>query len=566
MALDIAQLKIKLKDLVSSPMKKINQTIDKQRDKWKKNEHQAEKSSRKIKNSLRSVSSASRLLSAKGGLSSFSNAARLGASSSSLLAGGAILAGVGVYKLGSALIQSSKELENNKRLAANIFAGTPQQINKVTASATALSKTFKTDYTQTLQAADQISRDFGINTQDSFKLIERSLLTSSDPSKLLGQIQTATNSLKGLGLSASQQIALTAQAAQLGVGDQLPAFVNSFAASLPKLSGEVKSILDNSFGQGFTTGLKDDIKNGRKTVVDGIKSISKATAGLSLSKRANIARQVFGDDSQEALRLLSKVGGFENGLDAINQKGGTFSRSLSKQLQLEKDIAAQQLKMSESWSAIGDKLKVAGLNAKLYLYKGLNAVAGAASRVSSALSNAFNSVKNKAIELRQQAIDNNPAIKQGRILFKEFQEAQQAGKGADFAKNLEGRINATGLGSVLNAKQLLQKFQQGNNFLTGIKKLQGFGAADGVDGLGTVDNLNSKEFGFDEPTKNGLNAGIDSIVGGGQQVKNINVTIEKMTGIETLVSSVQEAIPDMEKGLLDSLMRVLRGAEINISR
>jgi len=77
--------------------------------------------------------------------------------------------------------------------------------------------------------------------------------------------------------------------------------------------------------------------------------------------------------------------------------------------------------------------------------------------------------------------------------------------------------------------------------------------------LSDTPSLNNK-------SKSELSNGINSIVTGGSQTRNVTVTIQKMVGIEQLISSVKEAIPDVEQTLMDGLVRVIQGTEVAINK
>lgn len=630
---DLAEFKIKLADLISPQLKKIQATFGMTKNAAQDFEKETNKGVTKTKNNLSQLNMIGRLGNARNGMAAFTSTTKLAAMGINPIIAGLGLAAVGALKLGGALLESSQLLQNNLQITNQLLGGNVNETKALTAQATALTKVYGGEYVDTVQTASKLSKQFGISTEQALGLIEKGFASGANVGgNMLQLLSDSANSFKNLGATADQQIAIIQQSVSAGVEDA-PKLLESFNKNLPNLGGDVKSLLDKNFGKGFTNTLKKHLETGEATAIHALTAISTAVGKTNLAPGSaeSLASQLFGDDSGNAVALLSNFSKFDTSLNSLVSKNAEFNGSKAQQLALEERLAATQLRSSKGFANLANNATMFGLRMKIALFDGLNlfgaifgeigrvvgAVGGFISRIASltgvttllktawnVLSGAFTMTWNvisgtvgglftfmgNAFTYINNLIDS--------VLGSTF--IQRVGAGFSALKDI--------IGGVLNF--LLTPIRRISDALGGIvstlKGLRDFdfsqikmGLSEIKSGLtGATDRersktpaINAKKVGQEiaseikvqekpadlfkasttdalmkQDTQSKLSGGMDSIVAGGKEVRNVTVTIQKLVAVETLNTTVAEAIQNTEKTLTDMLVRVLQGSEVALNR
>jgi hypothetical protein len=629
---DLAEFKIKLADLISPQLKKITNAFGMSKNAAQDFEKETNKGVTKTKNNLSQLNMIGRLGNARNGLAAFSSGTKLAAMGINPIIAGLGLAAVGALKLGGALLESSQLLQNNLQITNQLLGGNVTETKALTAQATALTKVYGGEYVDTVQTASKLSKQFGISTEQALTLIQKGFASGANVGgNMLQLLSDSANSFKKLGATADQQIAIIQQSVSAGVEDA-PKLLESFNKNLPNLGGDVKRLLDQNFGKGFTNTLKKHLETGEATAINALTAISTAVGktNLSAGTSESLASQLFGDDSGNAVALLSNFSKFDTSLNSLVSKNAEFNSSKAQQLALEERLAATQLQSSKGFTNLANKATIFGLKVKIALFEGLNfwgqwlgeiwrvgtAVGGFIARIASinplfiALKTSF-SVLGNAVITTFSTVYN---IARGLFTFigNAFEHINiliDNVLGSSFVQRVAAGFNSLKdiVGGVLNF--LLTPIRRISDALAGIvstlKGLRDFdfsqikmGLSEIKSGLtGTTDRdrsktqlINSKKVGQeiaseikiqDKPselfkasttdalmkqeTQSKLSSGMDSIVAGGKEVRNVTVTIQKMVAIETLNSTVAESVDNAQKTATDLLVRILQGAETSLN-
>lgn len=373
---DFATFKIKLKDLVSSQLDRVSKRFGIATKAASDFEGKTNKGLGKTNKKLSALNNLGRLAGARNGMAAFSSSSRFAAAGLNPVIAGIGLATVGAVKLGIALVESSTKLQSNLQITNQLLGGSAIETKNLTAQATALSNVYGDDYASTIQTASKLATKFGLDNASAFSLLKKGYASGANiGGDMLKTLEESAEAFKGLGTTANQQIAILQQSVSNGIKDT-PKLLESFNKNLPNLGGDVGRLLDQNFGKGFSSSLKKNLKTGETTAIQALKSISTAVGNTKLGKGAakGLAKQIFGDESGNAVQLLNNFSSFETNLDKLVSKNDSFNKSKSQQLELEQQLASAQLQSSKTFAKIGNKVKIVGIKMKIAFFKGFNAL------------------------------------------------------------------------------------------------------------------------------------------------------------------------------------------------
>lgn len=631
---DLTTFKIKIKEFVTPTLQKIGKGLDVTTKRFKKSNKQMDSSLKKItekfeklqtkidgldvpnelkkeleeinaemskldKSSAKGVGKSKkrfsalnkfgRLAGARNGMAAFRSGSLLAAAGINPIVAGVGLATVGAVKLGGALVSSSQKLENNLQITKQLLGGTLYQTKELTTQGTALSKVYGTDYKDNIQAAATLSKQFGISSSNAFKLIEKGYASGANISgSMLSTLNESAATFKKFGASANQQVAIIQQSISKGIEDA-PKLLESFNENLPNLGGDVKRLLDQNFGKNFTNTLKKNLASGQTTASEALKAISTAISQTPLAQGSaeSLAEQIFGDKSDSAVKLLSSFQSFNTNLDSLVTKNDRFNKTKIQQIQLEKQIAATQLKSSKKLTELGNKFKIYGLKIKLAFLNGISGIGGFIDKMipfgQSVLklgSNIYQLGKKtgafklifwplktlfKGVAATVEGLNYVTDKFLNSIISKTDKVNARVKKFAPLKPRKDEQQRSAALGlfkGVLPTKQettdpILKSLRAQSNIAKKIKKDKA--EADLFKTTADKPDLSPE-------SKNQLKSGLNSIVTGGTQTRNVTTNVNKLVAVESLFSSFKEAKQDIEAQASELLVRIIQGGEAIVNK
>lgn len=562
---------------IKTPTKRARKEIDKLEKKAQSLDKNGGKSINNFKSKARGLNSLGRAFKGKG-FSSIGSSLKFAGAGLNPITTGIGLAAIGAYKLGQAVSDASIKMQNNLEITSQFMKASEAETKGLTAQATALSKVYGGDYTETVKTAALLSKKFGISNAKAFDIIKEGYATGANlGGDFLKTIEGSAEAFKSLGLSARQQMAIMQQTTSNGIKNA-PKLLKAFNSNLPNLGGDVKRLLDQNFGSNFTTGLKERIANGETSIIEALGSISQAVNQTTLANGAaqNLAYQIFGDNSDNAVQFLNNFKSYETNLDRIVSKNSTFNRVKLRQFSLEKQIANSQLKSSKRIQGMNNQVKLLGLRIKATFYNNLGGIL-----------DFVDTVKRFGISLYNLS-ERLGIVKLGMGYLKTMYNGLAgllniATKGMDYISNkiggpklatqeeregfkkrglMKGSSYISPLNLSLNKKNSLVLASSNLNKATStLSKINRNNNQEKA-----FKALHSENKGLSNKAQSQLSGGINSITTGGSQVRNITVNVDKMNAIETLNSTIDEAKDNAGDKLLEVLVKVLQGSETALNR
>lgn len=500
--------------------------------------------------SKRSISSAFRALrgNAQGFLSLGTQVGGIG------LAFGAV--GAAVVGVGSHIAELTETMRKNRAVVQASFSGTPEQLESITVKATALSNSLGSDYNITVQAANQLTRQFGMSGDQAFALLKKGALAGANASgDMLEQLQSLGGEMSALGLNAEQQLALLGQAAKFGGADVLVASLQGFKDELADFGQGTTALLTDAFGKDFTSNFRKNVKSGKVGMQDALQTISEAFNKTSLSGREleNAIQDTFG-----AAGAQLGIGGIKNlqtlnlNLDQAVQKNGQLNQSIKAQMELDEQLAGSQARLAKTFEGFGAGLSKLWTNIKIGFYDMLSGFGDMVNEPLDRITKEVKKQQDKMIfadpkkwpEKIAQLADENAAY------FNKMADS----KGQDIVlSQVESGLSGVDSGvrkmfiEELKKRRVIQE-QTSTTELTKGKGTDFFKTKEGSDGTKSLDQ------------------GVNNIITGGKEMRNVTVNIDKMVGAEQIINSTKASPAELERMMLELLTRVIQNAELTLAK
>ena len=504
----------------------------------------------------------------------FSSGARaLQGSSRGLLNVGAQFGGVGlavgavgaaVVGLGSHIANVTKEMERNKTIIEQTFAGTPQQVEALTIKATGLSKAFGDDYNGTVQVANQLTRQFGISSDEAFGILKKGALAGVNASgKVLSQMQSLGSEMSTLGLNAEQQLTLLSQANRFGGADTLVIGLQGFKEELGDFGQGTTTLLNDAFGQDFTQTFRKNVQSAKIGMQEALQTVSKAFNKTTLSGEA-LEKAIMDTFGQAGAEM--GIGGIRNletlnlNLDKAVERNSALNSEVKEQMKLDEELAASQARLSKNFEGFGAQMSKLWTNIKIGAYDAISAFNEFATQSERTfwtdLSDAvFNPAGPMIRDMKKQQETLSSIADDYADMYNQVVDA----KGEAFA---EEQIRSRTSMDENSTKILLGELKKRRAAQPIIPEAEDTpGTSDFFSSDSTSNSSSSSSSGYKS-----LNSGVNNILTGGKETRNVSVTIEKMVGTEQIINSVKESVPELERMMLDMLTRVIGNAELTLAK
>jgi hypothetical protein len=271
------------------------------------------------------------------------------------------------------LVGITNDVRAEQQQLQQIFGVTGKALQEVTVQERAMAKVFKKDTEELAVAANNFGKAFGLNAADSLKLVEQGFVAGADASgEFIAQLREYGPQFQSAGLTAKQAIAFMSQTPKLGIFTDKGADVIKEATL--RLKEMPKAAQDALKGLGLSSvQIQKDLNSGAISSFDAIQKVSKAMAGASVQARQTAIADIFagpGEDAGE--KFLLQLGQMDLNLDNINKQAAKLNPKLNKQLSIEKQLAAEQVKFAAAFTGVASMFDNALSIVQLYAMRVVN--------------------------------------------------------------------------------------------------------------------------------------------------------------------------------------------------
>lgn len=229
----------------------------------------------------------------------------------------------------------------------------------------AVADSYDKDFKEVVEAANAMSKQFGISVQESLKLIEDGFAAGADVNgEFLENIKEYPAYFREAGLSASEFIAITTQANQAGIysdkGIDVIKEGNLRIREMTKATAEALEGIGISSKQ-----VQQDLADGSKTTFDIMQQVSEKLAEFpeSSSEVGTALADIFGGPGEDAgLQYILTLKDIDTNLDNVKDRAGELGKlqeeQLRSQVELENVIASVFDATGGSFESMTTKAKI----------------------------------------------------------------------------------------------------------------------------------------------------------------------------------------------------------------
>lgn len=235
----------------------------------------------------------------------------------------------------------------------------------------AVAESYDKDFKEVLEAANAMSKQFGISVQESLKLMEDGFAAGADVNgEFLENVKEYPAYFKEAGISASEFIAITTQANQAGIysdkGIDVIKEGNLRIREMTKATAEALDAIGISSKE-----AQKALADGSKTTFDIMQEVSEKLAEFpeSSSEVGTALADIFGGPGEDAgLQYILTLKDIDTNLDNVKDRAGELGRlqdeQLKSQIELENAIASV-------FDATGGSFESMTTSAKIFINNGI---------------------------------------------------------------------------------------------------------------------------------------------------------------------------------------------------
>lgn len=295
----------------------------------------------------------------------------------SLMANPVFLAVAGVAAAGAAFkwwYDYNAGLVEATRLTQQFTGKSGEDLKMYRSEVQAVSDFYGKDFRDTLMAANTLSKQFGITSEEAMTLVKDGLAYGGDVNgDFLDTLKEYPAYFKEAGISAEGFVAITTQAAKEGVfSDKGVDAIKEANLRLREMAASTASALD---GIGISSEqVQRDLQAGTKTTFEVMQEVSARLAELPDNAQSvgTAIADIFGGPGEDAgLQYLRTLKDISTEMDDVKAKAGDLARF--EEEQVESQIELEQA-LSGLFDATGGTFEEMTAKAKTFVNRGLAAI------------------------------------------------------------------------------------------------------------------------------------------------------------------------------------------------
>lgn len=295
-----------------------------------------------------------------------------------------ILSFLGIAGAGAAFkwwYDYNKGLEKATRLTQQFTGLTGDELKTMRTKVASLADAYEKDFSETLIGINAVAKQFGISFEESFELVKDGFIAGADANgEFIENIKEYPAYFKEAGISASEFIAITAQANQAGIySDKGIDVIKEGNLRIREMTKATAEAID---GIGLSSEqIKAELEAGLTTTFDVMKQISAKLAELPAdsAKVGTAIADIFGGPGEDAgLQYLITLKDIDTNLENVKNKAGELG-ALQEQ-QLNSQTALQQA-IANLFDATGGTFESLTASVKIFVYDTLASLINGISKV-----------------------------------------------------------------------------------------------------------------------------------------------------------------------------------------
>lgn len=267
-----------------------------------------------------------------------------GATLLTLLANPVFLAIAGIAAAGTAFkfwFDYNRGLVEATRLTQQFTGKSGDDLKAYRNEVQAVADTFNKDFKEVLVSTNAVSKQFGISQDEALTLVKDGFIAGADANgEYLETLKEYPAYFKEAGVSASQFVAITAQAGKSGIYSDKA--VDTIKEGNLRIREMTKATADALTGIGLNyKELQTNLQNGSMTTFDVMQKVSEKLNELPESSAAvgTAIADIFGGAGEDAgLQYLKTLKDIDTDLDSVKDKAGQLGKLQEEQLRSQADL------------------------------------------------------------------------------------------------------------------------------------------------------------------------------------------------------------------------------------
>ena len=268
----------------------------------------------------------------------------------------------------------NKGLVEATKLTKDFTGLTGDELKAVRNEVQAVADTYDKDFREVMEAANALSKQFGISFQESMQLIEDGFISGADVNgEFIENIKEYPAYFKEAGISASEFIAITSQANQAGIYSDKG--IDVIKEGNLRIREMTKSTADALNAIGISSKeVQQSLADGSQTTFDIMQQVSEKLAEFpeSSTEVGTALADIFGGPGEDAgLQYILTLKDIDTNLDNVKDRAGELGEiqeeQLRSQIELENIIASV-------FDATGGSFESMTAKAKIFVNDGIIAI------------------------------------------------------------------------------------------------------------------------------------------------------------------------------------------------
>lgn len=296
---------------------------------------------------------------------------------------GVLLVAVTVFQEVSAAlnasIETAKEFNEVQKQIATTQQLTQEALEDSSGTIVAISRTYQQESREIANAANTLTKEFGIGLPNALALIEAGFRKGADAQgDFLDQLREYPAQFAAAGGNAQQFLDILIRAQQEGIySDKGIDAVKEFGLRIREQTKATRDALTNAFGEKFTTELFAGLNNGSITTVQALQRVGKGLQDTSLTaeQTQRVIADTFGGPGEDAgLRFLQLLGDIDGELQDVTKSTNQYQSQ-------QQELFISNEELAQSQAALAKELVNTGTEFTLLKNRALTFINEAAARV-----------------------------------------------------------------------------------------------------------------------------------------------------------------------------------------
>lgn len=271
------------------------------------------------------------------------------------------------YDYNKGLVEATKRTKDLTGLSGNELKGVRNEVQAVADS-------YGKDFNEVLESTNALSKQFGVSFQEAMKLVEDGFHVGADSNgEFIDNIKEYPAYFREAGLSASQFIAITAQANKSGIYSDKG--IDVIKEGNLRIREMTKATAEALEGIGISSKeVQQSLADGSKTTFDIMQEVSAKLAEFpeASTEVGTALADIFGGPGEDAgLQYILTLKDIDTNLDNVKKRGGELVKLQEEQLRSQVEL---ENIISSVFDFTGGSFESMTTKAKTFINEGIIAI------------------------------------------------------------------------------------------------------------------------------------------------------------------------------------------------